>query len=417
MRSDCGAWGDAISVEEAHRRLAALARPLVGSERVHLASALGRILAAPLVSPRDVPAFDNVAVDGYAFRASSLVPGQATRLRLVEGRAAAGHPFAGEVPEGAAVRVLTGAPLPLGTDTVALQEEVTVEGFALLVPPGYRAGANVRLRGEDVARDQLLFRPGVRLLPQHVGVAAELGLGELTVYARLKVGLFSSGDELREPGTPLAPGAIYDANRHMLRAFLAALPVEVRDFGILPDDGEEVRRRLDAARAEVDVLLTSGGASQGDEDHLARLVAEEGELAFWRLRMKPGRPLALGHWRELPFVALPGNPVAAAVCFLLFARPLLLAFAGGRFAPPEGVLLPAAFALRKKVGRSEFLRARRIRDAAEAQPRVERIAREGSGILTSMTEADGLVWLPEELAQVAPGDPVRFLSFAELGCH
>ncbi len=404
-----------ISVGEALRRLREAARPVAGTETLPLAAAAWRVLAEPLVAPRDVPAFDNVAVDGYAFAGASLREAGETSLPLVEGRAAAGHPFAGEVPAGRAVRVLTGAVLPAGTDTVVMEEEVRLENGCILVPAGYRKGANARKRGEDVAAGSTLFAPGTRLLPQHIGVAASLGRAELRVYAPLRVAVFSSGDELREPGRPFVEGTVYDANRQILKALLASLPVTVTDLGILADREEVVRTALAEAARRYDVVVTSGGASRGDEDHVVRTVEALGGLHFWRVRMKPGRPIALGRIGTAAFVGLPGNPVAATVCFLLFARPLLLRLAGAAWREPPAFPVPAAFAMRKKTGRTEFLRARLSRNA-DGGLAVARISRQGSGILTGMTEADGIVTLGEAVAEVREGDPVPFTSFAELGC-
>ncbi len=403
-----------ISVHEALARLRAAAEPVVGSEILPLDDAAYRVLAEPLVAPRDVPAFDNVAVDGYAFAAAALAEAGETRLALVEGRAAAGHPFAGMVPAGRAVRVLTGAVLPAGTDTVVMEEEVRLEAGHVVVPAGYRAGANARRRGEDIAAGRTLFEAGTRLLPQHLGIAASLGRAELPVFRRLRVAVFSSGDELREPGAPFAEGAVYDANRHILKALLAPLPVTVGDLGILADREEVVREALAEAGREFDLVITSGGASRGDEDHMVRTVEALGSLHFWRVRMKPGRPIALGRVGRASFVGLPGNPVAAMVCFLLFARPLLLRLAGAAWSEPRAFPVPAAFAMRKKTGRTEFLRAH-LQQREDGSLAVQRIARQGSGILTGMTEADGIVTLGEEVAEVREGDPVPFTSFAELG--
>ncbi len=418
MSSDCDCMeyeaDGQISVREALGRLRAAAESVVGSEIVPLDAAAGRVLAEPLIAPRDVPAFDNVAVDGYAFAAASLDASRETRLPLVQGRAAAGHPFAGEVAAGRAVRVLTGAMLPAGTDTVAMEEEVRLEAGHVVVPAGYRAGANARRRGEDIAAGQTLFEAGSRLLPQHIGVAASLGRAELPVFARLRVAVFSSGDELREPGESFAEGAVYDANRHILKALLAPLPVTVTDLGILADREEVVREALDRAGREFDLVITSGGASRGDEDYMVRTVEALGSLHFWRVRMKPGRPIALGRVGRASFVGLPGNPVAAMVCFLLFARPLLLRLAGAQWREPRSYPLPAAFAMRKKTGRTEFLRARLLR-REDGSSAVQRIGRQGSGILTGMTEADGIVTLGEEVGEVREGDPVPFTSFAEFG--
>ena len=403
-----------ISVREALDRLREAAAPMVQAETVPLAEAAYRVLAEPLVAPRDVPAFDNVAVDGYAFAAAGLAENRETRLPLVEGRAAAGHPFPERVPPGTAVRVLTGAVLPAGTDTVAMEEEVRIENGRVVIPAGYRAGANARKRGEDVAAGGVLFGPGTRLLPQHLGVAASLGRGELTVFAPLRVAVFSSGDELREPGQPFAEGTVYDANRQILKALLAPLPVRVTDLGILADREEVVREALAAAAERFDVVVTSGGASRGDEDHMVRTVEALGRLHFWRVRMKPGRPIAFGRIGRAFFVGLPGNPVAAAVCFLLFARPLLLRLGGASWREPPRFPVPAAFSMRKKTGRTEFLRAMLVR-REDGSLAARRIARQGSGILTGMTEADGIVTLEEPLAEVREGDPVPFTSFAEFG--
>ncbi len=412
--SDCFAFDQGmISVADALERLRRDTRRVAGTERVPLRIAGGRILAEPLEAPRDVPAFNNVAVDGYAFAAESLRADAPTALPVMRERVAAGHVPATRVPAGHAVRVLTGAMLPGGTDTVAMEEEVELADDRVVIPAGYPAGANVRRAGEDVSAGTVLFRAGTRLLPQHLGVAASLGLAELAVFRRLHVAVLSTGDELIEPGHPFVESGVFDANRYILQALLAALPVEVADLGILPDDEAAVRAALERAGQAFDAILTSGGASRGDEDHTVRCARELGSLQFWRVRMKPGRPLALGRIGRAAFVGLPGNPVAAMVGFLLFARPLLLCLAGGGWRQPRAFSVPADFAMRKKAGRSEFLRARLV--PAEEGWRARRVERQGSGILTSMTEADGLVMLEEERTRVEPGDPVAFLGFAEFG--
>ena len=384
-------------------------------ETVPLAEARGRILAAPLVSPRDVPAFDNVAVDGWAFAATSLAASGPTRLSILAGRAAAGHPFAGTVPPGHAVEALTGAPMPAGTDTVAMWEECRVEDGTVLVPAGFRAGANRRRAGEDVRAGATVLAAGTRLGPQHLGVAAELGLDRLPVRAPLSVALASSGDELLEPGTPFAPGRVYDANRTILRALLESLPCRVVDHGILPDEPERVRRFLHEAAAGSDVIVSSAGASKGAADHLTGTVAREGVLDFWQIALKPGRPFAVGRLGRAVYIGLPGNPVAATVCFLVLARPFLLALAGAPLRWPQPIPLPAGFAFTKRPGRTELLRAR-LEAEPEGRLLVRRIPREGSGILTSLVEGEGLALVEAERIRVEPGEPVGFLSFAELGC-
>lgn len=415
LAQDCFAYGgQRIPVREALTLLEARTRPVVGTETVSLWQAGGRILAEPLVSVRDVPAFDNAAVDGYAFAHADTIRAEGGSLRLAPGRAAAGHPFAGTVPPGAAVRVLTGAPMPDGTDTVALQEEVRLALDRAAIPAGLKRGANRRRAGEDVEAGQTVLASGHRLRPQDVGLAAELGWAELPVFRPLRVAVLSTGDELVPPGRGLPQGGVFDANRFILASLLASLPVQIVDLGILPDDAATIAGALQDAAATCDVILTSGGASRGDEDHVVRSIERLGRLDFWTIAMKPGRPLAFGRLGEAVFVGLPGNPVATMACFLLFARPVLLRLAGAVWSLPRPLPVPAAFALEKKPGRSEYLRATLVRDDT-GRLAGRRILREGSGILTSMVEAEGLIEIGDAVERVAPGDPVPFLSFAELG--
>jgi molybdopterin molybdotransferase len=388
--------------------------PLVDRETVALAEAHGRILAEQVVSPRDVPGFDNVAVDGFAFAHGDLAAERPTRLVLMPGRAAAGHPFPGRLAEGAALRVLTGAPMPKGADTALMQEDVELDGAVVIIPPGVRRGANRRRAGEDVRAGQVALQPGARLRPQDVGVAATLGRAALEVFRPLEVALLSTGDELREPGAPLAPGETYDANRTILFGLLRGLGCRITDFGILPDRAAAVEQALRRAAAEHDAVVTSGGASRGDEDHVVRALQRLGQLHFWQIAVKPGRPLAFGRLGRAVFIGLPGNPVAAVICFLRFARPLLVALGGGRWPEPRSFLVPADFAMKKKPDRREYLRARLIA-GPDGRIRAQRIEREGSGILTSLTEADGLVEVAEETTRIEPGDPVEFVPFSEFG--
>lgn len=414
LANDCFAHdGRMIGVGAALARLRAAVVPVAVPCEVPLAEAAGRILAEPLVSDRNVPAFENVAMDGFAFAAAFLAAEGPSRLRLVEGRAAAGVPFTGTVPEGCALRVLTGAMVPAGCDTVVMQEQARVEDGWVVLPGGIRPGINRRPAGEDIPLGKRLFEAGLQLEPRHVGVAAELGRASLPVFSRLKVALLSSGDELVEPGEPLAHGRVYDANRPILRGLLARLPVEVTDLGMLPDDAATVRSTLLEAARSHDVIVSSGGASRGDEDHMARTVQREGSLHFWRIAMKPGRPLSLGRLGAATFVGLPGNPVASTVCFLRFARPVILALGGAAWREPWAFPVRAGFSLRKKPGRTEMLRAtlERREDGLWAR----RIMREGSGVLTSLTDADGLVEVADTVERIEPGDMVPFLTFAELG--
>jgi molybdopterin molybdotransferase len=401
-------------VAAALERLRSRVRPVVEPEEVALVEAAGRILAAPLVSPRAVPAFDNAAVDGYAFAAAAQTTDGPTRLLLARGRAAAGHPARSPVPPGHALQVLTGAVMPPGTDTVAMNEEVQASADAVVLERPLRPFSNRRLAGEDIRAGQELFDAGLILRPAHVGVAAELGLARLPVFRRLRVALLSSGDELHEPGRDLPHGGVFDANRFILRALLRQLPVEVEDLGIVADEAALVERTLLAAAERHDVVLTSGGASRGDEDHVVRTVERHGRLDFWQIAMKPGRPLAFGRLADAVTIGLPGNPVAATVCFLRFARPVIARLAGAGWLEPRAFPVPAGFDFTKKPGRTELLRARLVADEHGSLV-ADIVRRQGSGILTSLTDADGLIEVDPATLRIAKGEPVRFLSFAELG--
>jgi molybdopterin molybdotransferase len=403
-----------LPAAEALALLRARIRPVVGRETVLLARAHGRVLAEPVVSSRDVPAFDNVAVDGFAFAHQGLDPQRPTRLRLLDGRAAAGHPYPHPIPSGAALRVLTGAPMPAGADTALMQEDVELAGDAVVIPPGVRPGANRRRAGEDIRQGATVLQPGRRLRPQEVGVAASLGRSALEVFRPLRVALVSTGDELCEPGEPLPEGGTYDVNRTILRGLLDGLGCRVSDLGILPDRAEVVDRAIADAAAAHDVVLTSGGASRGDEDHVVRAVARLGRLHFWQIAVKPGRPLAFGQLDRAVFIGLPGNPVAAVVCFVYFARPVLCALAGADWPEPRRFAVPAAFAMRKKPDRREYLRARLV-SGPDGRLRAQKIEREGSGILTSLTEAEGFVEVDEAATRIEEGDAVAFVPFSELG--
>ncbi|MGI9505216.1 MAG: molybdopterin molybdotransferase MoeA [Geminicoccaceae bacterium] len=387
---------------------------VVDAETVPLDRAYGRFLAKELVSERNVPAFDNVAVDGYAFAHQSLTSEGPSRFRLIDGRSAAGQPFAGSVDPGETLRVLTGGALPDGADTAIMQEDIVIENGHVLVPAGVKRGANCRLAGEDMRSGQTVLSPPCHLRPQEVGVAAALGCTSLPVFQPLRVALVSSGDEIVAPGTPLAHGMTYDSNSAILKGLLETLGVEVSDQGVWPDRAGVIKRNLAEAARTHHAIITTGGASKGDEDHIVTAVEALGQLHFWQIAIKPGRPLALGQIGDAIFIGLPGNPVAAMVCFLLFARPVLNALAGGGWIEPHSFPLPADFAMKKKPGRREYLRARVVTDSG-GNERVRKIEREGSGILTSLTEADGLIDVPEDVTSISPGDRVSFLPFSGFG--
>ncbi len=422
LSDDCFAGGGALMpAREARDLLLTKLVTVTGVEDVPLARALDRILAAPLVAPIDVPAGDNSAVDGYAVFFDDLDPDGETTLP-VGGRAAAGHPFGRNARRGEAIRIFTGAPMPAGEggtapDTVMMQEDCRRDGDTVAIRPGIRRGANRRLAGEDVRAGATVLPAGQRLRPQDIGLAASLGFTTLAVSQPLRVALFSTGDELAEPGHSLPEGAIYDSNRFTLAALLAQLGASVTDLGILPDRRAAIRDALAAAAATHDVLLTSGGVSMGEEDHVKEAVQALGRLHVWRLAIKPGRPIALGQvnggGRAVPFIGLPGNPVAVMVCFLNIARPLLLRLMGARDLEPIRFRVAADFDYRKKRNRREWVRARLAADETGALV-ARKFPREGAGILSSMVESDGLVELPEEMTQVARGSLVDFLPFSEV---
>ncbi len=394
-------------VDEALAHLRAQMRCVVGAETLPVAQTSGRILAKSVAARRSNPPYANAAVDGYAFAFASLGGEPIQALPLVAGRSAAGVPFAGTVPAGQAVRILTGASLPEGVDTVIMQEDVRVEGNRLRFESGLKQGANCRAKGEDISAGEVALAAGTRLGPQEIGFLVAVGVAKVPVYKRLRVGVVSTGDELRQPGEPTTAHQIYDVNRPMLAALLDDWGFEAVDMGAVGDSVEAVEAALDEAAKQCDALLTSGGASAGDEDHMSAVLADKGEFNLWRIAIKPGRPLALAMWQGLPVFGLPGNPVAAFTTALVFARPALGALQGQGWARPQAMQLSAAFSKRKKAGRREFLRARRSSNGM-----VEVFASEGSGRISGLAWADGFVELPDEALEVKQGDLVSFTPFS-----
>lgn len=414
LQDDCFKIGDdLLAFDEGLRILKARAHTVVGGETVPLDKALGRVLAEDIQSPMAVPPHDNSAVDGYAVNAGDLSETTQTRLP-VTARIAAGHPLARPAAPGEAVQIFTGAPMPDGMDTVFMQEDVARDGDAVLLPPGIKAGANRRLMGEDVQQGDVILHAGQVLRAQEIGLAASVGIGRLKVHTRLRAAVFSTGDEVMDPLFGGAgPGAIYDVNRYAIAALLRGLGCEVTDLGILPDKVGEIRSALHDAAPGHDLIITSGGVSLGEEDHITGVVESLGSIDFWRLAIKPGRPMALGKISDTAFVGLPGNPVAAIVTFMRIARPLVLILSGRTDVDPHVFKVPAGFAMKKKAGRREWMRARLEADASGTL-RAMKYPRQGSGVLTSMVATDGLVELPEDLDGVEEGQLVDFLPYTEM---
>ncbi|WP_299081015.1 gephyrin-like molybdotransferase Glp [uncultured Ruegeria sp.] len=410
LRNDCFALPAGVSwtpVDEALALLQDRLRPVTSSERVSVSKAMGRVLTEDVIANRSNPPQPNTAVDGYGF--AGPIPEGVCVMPLTHGRAAAGIPFAGEVPAGSALRVLTGAALPKGVDTVILEEDVTVRDDKIAFHGPMKQGANTRRPGEDVVEGDVALCAGRKATPADLALMSAVGISEVLVRRPLRVAILSTGDELVEPGASAGPGQIFDANRPMLLSLVDRLGFIPVDMGRVSDDRDKLQARLDEAADQADVILTSGGASAGDEDHVSALLRQAGAMQEWRIALKPGRPLALGMWSGKPVFGLPGNPVAALVCTLIFARPALGLMSGQGWAEPQGFDVPAAFEKRKKPGRREYLRAR-VREG-----QVEVFHSEGSGRISGLSWAEGLVEIEDGERHIKPGDLVRFIPYGSFG--
>ncbi|MBK6863642.1 MAG: molybdopterin molybdotransferase MoeA [Ideonella sp.] len=406
---------EALPVAKAQEFIARLVPRVDAVEMLPLRSALGRVLARDLVSPFDVPAHDNSAMDGYALRGSDLARDAPTRL-VPAGTGLAGQPFAGEVAPGQCLRITTGAVMPAGLDTVVPQEFVKLDAQgAVVVPPGVvRAGDNRRLAGEDLAAGSAALSAGRLLRPADLGLMASLGLAEVPVWRRLRVAFFSTGDELRSIGEALDTGCVYDSNRYTLWGMLTRLNVELLDLGVVRDDPAALEAAFRQAAAAADAVITSGGVSVGEADYTKRIMSELGEVLFWRIAMRPGRPMAIGRiasgGQSAILFGLPGNPVAVMVTFYAFVRDALLAMSGTTALPLPMLRAASTQAIRKKPGRTEYQRGI-VSRSADGQWQVQITGSQGSGILRSMSVANGLVVLGHEQGNVAAGETVDVLPF------
>jgi molybdopterin molybdotransferase len=397
---------DSMPVDRARALIREFLQPLTAVERVHIRAALDRVLATDIVSPFDVPGHDNSAMDGWAIRFADLAASGTTTLRRI-GESFAGKPFAGPVGKGEAVRIFTGGVMPRDADTVVMQERATETpgGVAIAAGAVSKAGQNRRFAGEDLKRGATVFRAGQPLRPAEVGMLASLGINEVMVLRKLRVAFFSTGDELRSIGQPLSEGEIYDSNRYTLYGMLTRLNCDIVDMGVVPDVPDALERAFSAAAAAADVVVTSGGVSVGEADFVRDLLGKLGEVLFWKIAMKPGRPLAYGRIGSAHFFGLPGNPVSVMVTFYEFVRDALLVLQGRRdVAPLPMFKATLAKPIRKVPGRTEFQRGILAPDGAGWS--VQTTGDQGSGILSSMSRANCFIVLPAEAGNLDAGTPV-----------
>ncbi len=419
LTDDCFAFsGPLLPIEEMERLIGERVTPVAETEQVALAQARGRVLASDVIAPVDLPHFDNSAVDGYAVR-SADVAGTGETALTVTGRLTAGSKAAASVGAGQAIRIFTGAPMPQGADTVFMQEDVRVDGETVIVPSGLALGANRRLAGEDVKQGAVALPAGRVLDVQHIALAAALGLTAVTVRRRLRVAVFSTGDEIVEPGGARNSAAVFDANRYLLRGLLERQGALTTDLGILADEPQSLARALREAAPDHDLVLTSGGVSTGEADHVRSAVEAIGKLVFWRVAIKPGRPVAMGvipggkPGTSAAFAGLPGNPVAVFVTFVRVVKPLLRRLAGALPEPLTPIPVLAAFPYKKKKGRREYVRVA-LRRRADGELEAVKHPQDGAGIISSLTQTDGLIELSDDVTVIAPGARVGFLSYAAL---
>ena len=417
LSDDCFAFGGPMmSVDEAVSIIAARVTAVQDIETVSLTAADGRILAKEISAPLPLPPFTNSAVDGYAVRSGDLAQvaeQEQERALPVAGRVQAGAATQGPVEPGHAVRIFTGAPMPQGADTVFMQEDVRLDQGRVVLPMGLKPGANVRMAGEDIPAGHSALAAGQRLRPQDVALAAAFGLTHVEVRRRIRVAVFSTGNELVSPGASRGAAQLFDSNRFMLMAMLVRLGCEVSDLGILRDDRVSLASALKSVAGTLDLILTTGGVSTGEEDHVKAAVESVGTLVLWRMAIKPGRPVAMGIIGGTPFIGLPGNPVASFVTFVHVVRPTVLALAGATQQHLIPMPVRAAFTYKKKIARREYVRVHLRRDENGVLEAVK-FPREGAGLLSSLVDTDGLVELGEEITLVEPGQTVGFLGYANL---
>lgn len=386
-------------------------RPIAEIISCPLAQASGTVLAEDISAPRNVPDYDNSAVDGYAFRFADY--GDTPTKFKISQRIPAGDIEARSLAKGDAARIFTGAPVPEFADTIAMQEDCDASDNHVTIPPKLKQGANLRRAGEDLKSGEHVISAGTRLRPQDVAAIASLGIDEIQVFKPLRIALMSNGNEVRRPGEPLIRGQVYDSNHYLLVSLLEAIGVEVTDLGVLPDDADAVKNAIVSATKSHDVLITTAGASRGDEDYIIKTITELGKCHLWQLAIKPGRPMSFGQIGDKIMFGLPGNPVAGFVCFLLYVRPALLCLGGAEWQEPERYPLPVDIDFgSKKTDRREFWRGH-VAKNAEGNPVLKKFERDGSGLISGLREATGLIEVPEEVSSIRKGDVLDFIPFSQ----
>jgi molybdopterin molybdotransferase len=377
----------------------------------------GKIVAQDIIAPRNIPAFDNTAMDGFAFSHENYITNGG--VFHLDTRIAAGDNKPVELKQNSVARIFTGAPMPIGADSVAMQEDCEThqsEGQSFVtIPEGYKNGANVRLAGEDVKSGERLLEVGSRLRPQDIAAIASCGFARIEVYNPLKIALVSTGNEIIRPGNSLDQAGVYDANYFMLNSLLGTMPIEVTDLGILPDDRAMVESTLTRATGSYDIIITSGGASLGEEDHITSVLAQKGTRHLWQLAIKPGRPMCFGTLNDTVFFGLPGNPVASFVCFLLYIYPSLLVLGGSHWKEPRRIKIPSAIKFKnKKTGRREFWRGYLEADS-DGTNRLHKYDHDGSGLISGLRHAEGFIEIGEDITEVKPDEMLDFIPFSQFG--
>jgi len=401
-----------ISLEKAVSILEKRIKCIKKTQKIKLDQALGRILSKDIVSKLNVPPFNNTAVDGYAFKYSHLNKKKETALKLA-GRITAGQNFNKKIKTGEIARIFTGAKVPEGADTVIMQEDCNTADNQIVLKPGIFKGANIRKKGEDIRYGKKIISKGSKLKAQDIALIASVGIKEIGVFEKLTVGIFTTGNELYEPGTKTSNSGIYDSNRYCLKNLLETINCSVKDYGIKKDNEKLIKNTLKKISKECDLIITTGGMSVGEEDYVRKVLEKNGSLNFWNIAIKPGRPVALGNIFKKPFIGLPGNPVSVMITFLKIALPTINKLSGFSLPKEKNFIVTTDFNFKKKSGRKEFLRVI-ISKNLNGQIKIKNYPKSGSGVFTSIVETDGLIELPEKLTYLKKGTKIRFVPYSEI---